>query len=196
MQLFSKCWHISRDRKGIMRVNSFTLGDVEVILNVPFSNSCDGLISQVLPVKMPVWKCHKAYSSRSISPYDVNRAQCVKWCLMLCKISHFYYDDVIWAVRRRISPATWLSVQQRVRVNCRRNTKLSSVLQAFSRYIVFGECPLQRVGNDECVSMRWRRNIVQWNLSITTTWWDTFLPSAAHLGGHWPPRWAPEGRHC
>ena len=27
-------------------------------------------------------------------------------------------------------------------------------------YIVFGECPLQRVGNDESVSMRWRRNIV------------------------------------
>ena len=28
--------------------------------------------------------------------------------------------------------------------------------------------------------------IVQWNLSITTTWWDTFLPSGAHLGGPWP----------
>ena len=38
--------------------------------------------------------------------------------------------------------------------------------------------------------------LVQWNLSITTTYWDTSLPSGAHLGGRWPPRWAPEGRNC
>ena len=37
---------------------------------------------------------------------------------------------------------------------------------------------------------------VQWNLSITTTDWDTSLPSGAHLGGQGPPRWAPEGRNC
>ena len=37
---------------------------------------------------------------------------------------------------------------------------------------------------------------VQWNLSITTTWWDTSLPSGAHLAGQGPPRWAPEGRNC
>ena len=37
---------------------------------------------------------------------------------------------------------------------------------------------------------------IQWNLSITTTWWDTSLPSGAHLGGQGPPRWAPEGRNC
>ena len=37
---------------------------------------------------------------------------------------------------------------------------------------------------------------VQWNLSITTTLVDTYLPSGAHLGGQGPPRWAPEGRHC
>ena len=60
--------------------------------------------------------------------------------------------------------------------------------------------------------------IIQWNLSVTTTsiikyfthdlfsnvftWrlevpmcscWQ-YLPSGAHLGGPWPPRWAPEGR--
>ena len=60
--------------------------------------------------------------------------------------------------------------------------------------------------------------ILQWNLSVTTTsiiksfthdlfnnvfkWrlevpicscWQ-YLPSGAHLGGHWPPWWAPEGR--
>ena len=38
--------------------------------------------------------------------------------------------------------------------------------------------------------------LIQWNLSITTTQRDTFLPSGAHLGGQGPPRWAPEGRHC
>ena len=37
---------------------------------------------------------------------------------------------------------------------------------------------------------------LQWNLSITTTQWDTSLPSGAHLGGQGPPRWAPEGRNC
>ena len=37
---------------------------------------------------------------------------------------------------------------------------------------------------------------IQWNLSITTTLWDTSLPSGAHLGGQGPPRWAPEGRNC
>ena len=37
---------------------------------------------------------------------------------------------------------------------------------------------------------------IQWNLSITTIWWDTSLPSGAHLGGHGPPRWAPEDRNC
>ena len=37
---------------------------------------------------------------------------------------------------------------------------------------------------------------IQWNLSITTTQWDTALPSGAHLGGQGPPRWAPEGRNC
>ena len=26
--------------------------------------------------------------------------------------------------------------------------------------------------------------------------WPTYLPSGAHLGGPWPPRWAPEGRNC
>ena len=60
--------------------------------------------------------------------------------------------------------------------------------------------------------------IVQWNLSVTTTFMITFiacdlfsnvfqwrlkvpiysrqpfLPSGAHLGGPWPPRWAPESR--
>ena len=33
-------------------------------------------------------------------------------------------------------------------------------------------------------------NEIQWNLSITTTLWDTSLPSGA-----WPPRLAPEGRY-
>ena len=37
---------------------------------------------------------------------------------------------------------------------------------------------------------------IQWNLSITTTQWDTSLPSGAHLGDQGPPRWAPEGRYC
>ena len=37
--------------------------------------------------------------------------------------------------------------------------------------------------------------ILQWNLSITTTLWDTSLPSGAHLVGQGPPRWAPEGRN-
>ena len=37
---------------------------------------------------------------------------------------------------------------------------------------------------------------LQWNLSITTTYWDTSLPSGAHLGGQGPPRWATEGRNC
>ena len=41
----------------------------------------------------------------------------------------------------------------------------------------------------------WTNNCVHWNLSITTTLWDTSLPSGAHLGGQGPPRWAPEGRH-
>ena len=39
-------------------------------------------------------------------------------------------------------------------------------------------------------------NIIQWNLSITTTLWDASLPSGAHLGGQGPTRWAPEGRNC
>ena len=30
-------------------------------------------------------------------------------------------------------------------------------------------------------------NGIQWNLSITTTLWDTSLPSGAHLVGPWPP---------
>ena len=34
-------------------------------------------------------------------------------------------------------------------------------------------------------------NNVQWNLSLTTTKWDTYLPSGARLGGQGPPRWAP-----
>ena len=38
--------------------------------------------------------------------------------------------------------------------------------------------------------------VIQWNLSITTTYWDTSLPSGAHLGGQGPPRWAPGGRNC
>ena len=38
-------------------------------------------------------------------------------------------------------------------------------------------------------------SILQWNLSVTTTQWDTSLPSGAHLGGQGPPRWAPEGRN-
>ena len=38
--------------------------------------------------------------------------------------------------------------------------------------------------------------LLQWNLSITTTDWDTYLPSGAHLCGQGPPRWAPEGRNC
>ena len=38
-------------------------------------------------------------------------------------------------------------------------------------------------------------NMIQWNLSITTTQRTTSLPSGAHLGGQGPPRWAPEGRH-
>ena len=38
--------------------------------------------------------------------------------------------------------------------------------------------------------------LIQWNLSITITQWDTYLPSGAHLGGQGPPRWAPEGRNC
>ena len=33
--------------------------------------------------------------------------------------------------------------------------------------------------------------MIQWNLSITTTEWDTSLPSGAHLGDQ-----APEGRNC
>ena len=37
---------------------------------------------------------------------------------------------------------------------------------------------------------------VQWNLSVTTTLWETSLPSGANLGGQGPPRWAPGGRHC
>ena len=37
---------------------------------------------------------------------------------------------------------------------------------------------------------------IQWHLSITTTYWDTSLPSGAHLGGQGPPRWALEGRNC
>ena len=37
---------------------------------------------------------------------------------------------------------------------------------------------------------------IQWNLSITITYWDTSLPSGAHLGGQGAPRWAPEGRNC
>ena len=41
-----------------------------------------------------------------------------------------------------------------------------------------------------------RLYVIQWNLSITTTQRDTYLPSGAHLGGQGPPRWAPEGRHC
>ena len=40
------------------------------------------------------------------------------------------------------------------------------------------------------------KQFIQWNLSITTTYWDTSLPSGAHLGGQGPPRWTPEGRHC
>ena len=43
---------------------------------------------------------------------------------------------------------------------------------------------------------RIRGSVVQWNLSITTTYWDTSLPSGAHLGGQGPPRWPPEGRNC
>ena len=38
--------------------------------------------------------------------------------------------------------------------------------------------------------------LLQWNLSVMTTEWDISLPSGAHLGGPWPPRWAPEGRNC
>ena len=37
---------------------------------------------------------------------------------------------------------------------------------------------------------------VQWNVSITTTEWDTSLPSGAHLGGPWSPRWPPEDKNC
>ena len=47
-----------------------------------------------------------------------------------------------------------------------------------------------------CVSWRQTIKLLQWNLSITTTEWDTSLPSGAHLGGPRPPRWATEGRKC
>ena len=40
------------------------------------------------------------------------------------------------------------------------------------------------------------QRVLQWNLSITTTNWDTSLPSGAHLGDQGPPRWDPEGRNC
>ena len=42
----------------------------------------------------------------------------------------------------------------------------------------------------------WGFSLIQWNLSITTTSWDTSLPSGAHLAGQGPPRWASESRHC
>ena len=42
----------------------------------------------------------------------------------------------------------------------------------------------------------WVSYQIQWNLSITTTEWETCLPSGAHLGGKGTPRWAPEGRNC
>ena len=37
-------------------------------------------------------------------------------------------------------------------------------------------------------------NVFQWRLKVPIYSCQTFLPSGAHLGGPWPPRWAPEGR--
>ena len=37
-------------------------------------------------------------------------------------------------------------------------------------------------------------NVFQWRLKVSIYSWYQFLPSGAHLGGPWPPRWAPEGR--
>ena len=46
-----------------------------------------------------------------------------------------------------------------------------------------------------CLSVDEKLKMLQWNLSITTTSWDTSLSSGAHLGVQGPPRWAPEGRY-
>ena len=56
-------------------------------------------------------------------------------------------------------------------------------------------------GNYRLVSAGQKKHVsawtlIQWNLYITTTLWDIYLLSGAHLGGQGPPRWDPEDRHC
>ena len=94
---------------------------------------------------------------------------------------HFEY-------KRNVSILMWVG-KHHVPCNIKEITLASSALQC----------------HDQTVKQRWflmRYTLtiyfihIQWNLSITTTEWDTYLPSGAHLGGHGPPRWAPEGRNC
>ena len=145
-------------------------------------------------------------SSAYVVHYTYSRSFC-----MSILFSHVMTPIVLVSMFNVLAPVEWRSCILSIRVIVFQNlqwTRTTREVPIMYSVTLYNERSrrLTQCLKYENMREKWSENtlllsqdicfIIQWNLSITTTQWDTSLPSGPHRGGQGPPRWAPEGRNC